>query len=122
MTNEENNEYRSGIYGRAEVRFGGKIFVDAVTFHGMDGRDRHGLTLAEFYTNGEVGAPPADQRIHEAQVFMVFDNIRSVEMVEQALMTIREDMKRDAEQQPVEQQPEPPTFEESQGEKKQEGE
>ena len=66
MANEkEKMEYRSGIYGKAEVRFGGRIAIEPVRFVSPDGRERHGLTLAEFYNGGEVGETPQDQRTHD---------------------------------------------------------
>jgi DNA-directed RNA polymerase alpha subunit len=53
--------------------------------------------LSEFYNGSEVGSTPTDQRTHEPQIQLVFDNIKSVEMMEMALATVREMMKRDAE-------------------------
>ena len=93
----ETPKYESGIYVKAEVRFGGKIFVDVVRFTGKDGIERHGLMLSEFYNGGEVGSTPEDQRLHDPQIYLVFNNMKSVEMVELALATVREMMKRDAE-------------------------
>ena len=90
-------KYQSGIYGRAEVRFGGKISIEPVRFTNGDGIERHGLILSEFYNGGEVGSAPTDQRTHEPQIQLVFDNIKSVEMMEMALATVREMMKRNAE-------------------------
>ena len=94
---EEKPKYESGIYGKAEARFGGKIFVDVVRFTGKDGVERHGITLSEFYNGGAVGSTPTDQRLHDPQIYLVFDNMKSVEIVELALATVREMMKRDAE-------------------------
>ena len=94
---EEKPKYESGIYGKAEARFGGKIAVGVVTFMGKDGIERHGITLSEFYNVGEVGRTPKDQRLHDPQIYLVFDNIKSVDIVELALTTVRENMKRDAE-------------------------
>ena len=73
---EEKLKYESGIYGKAEARFGGKIFVDVVRFTGRDGIERHGITLSEFYNGGEVGSTPADQRLHDPQIYLVFDNMK----------------------------------------------
>ena len=95
--NEDKPKYESGIYGKAEARFGGKIYVDVVRFTGKDSIERHGITLSEFYNGGEVGSTPADQRLHDPQIYLVFDNMKSVEMVELALASVRELMKRDAE-------------------------
>ena len=53
--------------------------------------------MSEFYNGSEVGSTPTDQRTHEPQIQLVFDNIKSVEMMEMALATVREMMKRDAE-------------------------
>ena len=96
-TMEEKQKYQSGIYGRAEARFGGKIAIEPVSFTNGDGTERYGLTLSEFYHGSEVGSAPQDQRTHEPQIQLVFDNIKSVEMMEMALATVREMMKRDAE-------------------------
>jgi len=93
----EKQKYQSGIYGRAEARFGGKIAIEPVRFNNGDGIERHGLILSEFYNGSEVGSTPTDQRTHEPQIQLVFDNIKSVEMMEMALATVREMMKRDAE-------------------------
>ena len=93
----EKQKYQSGIYGRAEARFGGQLSIEPVRFTNGDGIERHGLILSEFYNGGEVGSTPTDQRTHEPQIQLVFDNIKSVEMMEMALATVREMMKRDAE-------------------------
>ena len=90
-------KYQSGIYGRAEARFGGKIAIEPVRFTNGDGIERHGLILSEFYNGSEVDSTPTDQRTHEPQIQLVFDNIKSVEMMEMAIATVREMMKRDAE-------------------------
>lgn len=100
---EEKKKYLSGIYGKAEVRFGGKIYIEPVSFIAQDGLKRHGLALSEFYNVSEVGTIPTDQRTHEVQVQLVFDNIKSVEAMEAALATVREMLKRDAEKQDVSQ-------------------
>ena len=93
----EKQKYQSGIYGRAEARFGGKIAIEPVRFTNGDGIERHGLILSEFYNGSEVGSTPTDQRTHEPQIQLVFDNIKSVDIMERALATVREMMKRDAE-------------------------
>ena len=93
----EKQKYQSGIYGRAEARFGGKIAVEPVHFDIGDGKKCHGLILSEYYDGGEVGFTPTDQRTHDPQIQLVFNNIKSVEMMEMALATVREMMKRDAE-------------------------
>ena len=100
---EERPKYTSGIYGRAEARFGGRIFIEPVQFMSPDGKLRRGLIFSEFYNGGEVGSIPQDQRTHDTQIQFIFDNIRSVEMLENALATVRELMKRDAEQTPTDQ-------------------
>ena len=114
--NEKQPKYESGIYGRAEARFGGKIAIEPVRFTNGDGTERHGLIMSEFYTAGTVGEPPTDQRTHEPQIQLVFDNIKSVEMMEQALGTVREMMKRDAEREASKPQV-PPEIESALGQK-----
>lgn len=93
MENEKKHE--SGIIGKAEVWFGGKICVDVGKF---DNADTHVLGLSEFYVKGKPGTLPDYQERHEPQVYLMFDDIKSVEVMERALMTLREDMKREAEQ------------------------
>ncbi len=95
LTMEENQNYESGIFGKAEVRFGGKIAIHVVDYKGTN---THGIALCEFYKKGTVGEPAPIQQFHDPQVFLVFDNIKSVEMLEDALMSVRESFKRDAEE------------------------
>ena len=99
---EQEPNYESGIYGKAEVRFGGKIAIDVV---GYQTKKIHGIALAEFYQKGTVGQNPPTQQHHEPQVFLIFDNMKSVEMLEAALMTVRENIKRDIEAEAGEPQP-----------------
>ncbi|MBR6140916.1 MAG: hypothetical protein IKQ37_04030 [Bacteroidaceae bacterium] len=91
---EENQNYESGIFGKAEVRFGGKISIHVVDYKGTK---THGIALCELFKKGTVGEPAPTPQHHDPQVFLVFDNIKSVEMLEDALMSVRESFKRDAE-------------------------
>ena len=92
---ENETKYESGIVGVAEVRFGGKICVDVGKF---DNSNTHVIGLSEFYVKGKPGGIPDFKERHRPQVFLMFDNIKSVEIMERALMTLREDMKREAEE------------------------
>ena len=84
--------YKSGILGTAEVRFGGKISIAIVSSN--DGTI-HGLAFSEFYKAGKVGETiPESVKIHSPQVYLVFDSIKSIEIVEKALMKVRELLKR----------------------------
>lgn len=85
-------EYESRILGSAEVRFGGKISIDVVS---SPDETIHGVSFSEFYKAGNVGdTQPEDVKIHKPQVYLVFDTIKSVEMLERALMQVRELLKR----------------------------
>lgn len=90
---KKDNEYKSGIYGKAEVRFGGKIQLGIAQFGG----GIHGITMSEFFDNGKVGEENPSQDHHDPQVFLLFNNIKSVEMLEQCLMSVREYLKQDVE-------------------------
>jgi len=87
----ENMEYKSGIMGWAEVRFGGKIFIDAVS---IANSNIVGIKLSECFENGTVGEKPPTLRCHDAQAFLLFDNIKSVDMLNDALMAVREMLKQ----------------------------
>lgn len=85
-------DYESRILGKAEVRFGGKISVDVVS--SKDGTI-HGLAFSEFYEAGKVGQTmPESAKIHSPQVYLVFDSIGSIEIVEKGLMQVRELLKQ----------------------------
>ena len=96
----ENNKpkYESGIFGKAEARFGGKISINVVKFTNTNNVKKYGITLSEFYHGGEVGSVPTDQRLHDPQIFLIFDNVKSIDRLEQALESVREYMKRDTEE------------------------
>lgn len=95
----ENNKpkYESGIFGKAEARFGGKISIDVVKFTNTYNVEKYGITLSEFYHGGKVGDVPTDQRVHDPQIFLIFDNVKSIDVLERALESVRERIKRDAE-------------------------
>lgn len=95
----ENNKpkYESGIFGRAEARFGGKISINVVKFTNTNNVEKYGITLSEFYHGGEVGEVVTDQRLHDPQIFLIFDNVKSIDGLERALESVREYMKRDTE-------------------------
>ena len=90
--------YQSEILGNAEVYFGGKISVGLIS---SKDKTFHGISLAELYKAGEIGEriTPKSVHMHEPQVILVFDNIKSIEIMERALMQVREMLKRTAEEQ-----------------------
>lgn len=84
-------EYESGILGNAEVRFGGKISMAVVS---SKDETIHGLAFSEFYEAGKVGqTKPDSAKVHDPQVYLVFDSIKSIEVVERGLMKVRELLK-----------------------------
>lgn len=94
METETQLSYESGIFGKAEVRFGGKILVQVIEYKNPDVK---GIALCEFYQKGEVGENNPSPLYHNPQVFLLFDNMKSVEILENALMTVRENLKRQQE-------------------------
>ena len=98
MSESSKPKYESGIFGKAEARFGGKISINVVKFTNTNNVEKYGITLSEFYHGGEVGDVPTDQRIHDPQIFLIFDNVKSIDGLEQALESVRERIKRDTEE------------------------
>jgi len=92
---KENNSYKSGIIGKAQACFGGKIYIDIIK--ARTEKNVYGIALSEFYQQGEVGTPSKCQETHDPQMLLFFDNIKSVEMMEDALRQVREQLKRAAE-------------------------
>ena len=45
---DENEIYESGIHGKAEALFGGKICISIVKFVKSSG-EKHGISLSKFY-------------------------------------------------------------------------
>lgn len=86
----EKMEYESGIIGWAEVRFGGKISVNGISFSNTG---IVGIKLCELYEKGNVGED-ITQPVHEPQAYLLFDNIASVDILNDALMKVREQLKR----------------------------
>lgn len=97
MTENEAKVLTSGIYGKAEVRFGGKIAIGVGTMPGSE-KTWHAIDFSEFYDAHQVGeSSPKDVKKHESQVLFLFDDIRSLDVLERALATVRENMKRELE-------------------------
>lgn len=86
--------YKSGILGVAEVHFGGKIAVGIIS---SNNGTVHGLSLSECYEPGTIGDKIETTKIHDPQVYLVFDSIESIKVVEKRLMTVRELFKRNKE-------------------------
>ena len=93
---EKNKEYQSGIIGKAQACFGGKIFIELIKARTK--KEIYGIILSEAYQKAEVGTPPVCQEFHEPQVIMYFDTVKSVDMMEEALMRVREKLKRATEE------------------------
>lgn len=93
MENEE-VKYESGITGKAEVRFGGKILINVCEFKDSDVKC---IALHELYHKHTTGDTCSDN-VHPWQVILLFNNIKSIDMMQEALDTIRETMKRDKEE------------------------
>lgn len=92
MENEE-VKYESGITGKAEVRFGGKIWINVCNFKNSDVKC---ICLHELYHHHTTGDTCSDN-VHPWQVVLLFDNIKSIDLMQEALDTIRETMKREKE-------------------------
>ena len=92
----EGTKYESGISGQAEVRFGGKVWVNPCQV--KDSKLKV-IALHEFYNKHNAGDTCHDE-VHDSQVVLVFDNIRSIDIMQEALNQIRDMMKRDIEQEP----------------------
>ena len=80
-------DYKSGILGVAEVHFGGKIVVEVIS---SNDSTVYGLSLSESYESGTIGDKVKDTKVHDPQVYLLFDNIESIKVVEKGLMTVRE--------------------------------
>ena len=96
MADELNKEvkYESGITGQAEVRFGGKIWIRSCELKNSKVK---GIALHEMFHKHNTGDTCQDD-VHPWQVIMLFDNMKSIDIMQDALNTIREMMKREAEQ------------------------
>ena len=78
QTMENKPEYKSRIIGKASVFFGGKIAVSTGTVEpfGMPA-----ISLSELYENSEPGRTVhKDDERHDTQVWLVFDDIRSIDI------------------------------------------
>ena len=80
---EQNTDYQSGITGRAQVRFGGKIRI------GIGYSAEHnwgGISLGELKDTYKVGEDiPQDAEEYPTQVTLMFDNLTSIDMMRDAL-------------------------------------
>ena len=86
----EKQKYQSGIYGRAEARFGGKIAIEPVRFTNGDGAERHGLILSEFYNGSEVGSPLLLNSSFNAIVPSILDKKRRGTPIDDASPVMRQ--------------------------------
>lgn len=79
----EGIKYESGITGRAQVRFGGKIHIGI----GYDGkRNWGGISLSELKGSYKVGEEVAENaREYPTQVTLMFDNLESIDILRDAL-------------------------------------
>jgi len=79
-------KYKSGIEACVKVRFGGRIAIGLITEYG---ENVHGLTLSEFAECGEVGVEPKNQERTEPIVTLLFDNVKSIDMLKEVLDSVR---------------------------------
>lgn len=79
-------KYTSGIDACVKVRFGGRIAIGFITEYG---ENVHGLTLSEFAECGEVGVEPKNQERTEPIVTLLFDNVKSIDLLKDALDLVR---------------------------------
>ena len=86
MTENEAKVLKSCIYGKAEVRFGGNIAIGVGTMLGSE-KTWHAIDFSEF--------SDARPKKHESKVLFLFDDIRSLDVLEKALVRVRENMKRE---------------------------
>lgn len=87
-----NKEYKSGIAGKAAVRFGGKI----VTVYGSAIEDPSVLVVAfcETKQEYEVGDPSEGAEHHGPQVTLCFPDLKSLDVLRQNLDNIETEFKR----------------------------
>ena len=80
---KQNTDYQSGITGRAQVRYGGKIHIGI----GYSKERNLGfIELRELKDNYEVGADiPKGADEYNTQVSLVFNNLTSIDMMRDAL-------------------------------------
>ena len=101
----EEYKYQSGISGRAQIRFGGKIKFALVSAKHMP---VHGIALSEWFEQREPGEEMPDSALaHDDQVMILFDNIKSIDMFRQVLDDLEARFKHDAEQAEKQKQLEP---------------
>ena len=86
-------KYESGVSGQAEVRFGGKVWINPCE---VKDSNLKVIALHEFY-NKHTAGETCDDEVHDPQVVLVFDNIKSIDLMQHALNQLRDMMKRDIE-------------------------
>jgi len=87
------SDYRSGIIGRARAKFGGAIQIG---IHGGVGSDKGkvAISLAEVKEQVGVGKElPDGVEKYGPQVWLVFDNLTSIDMMRDALDCLEEYLK-----------------------------
>lgn len=87
-----NKEYKSGITGKAEVRFGGRI----ATLCGSVIANPDVLVVAfcETKQEGEVGVPCEGAEHYGPQVMLCFPDLKSLDVLRQNLDNIETEFKR----------------------------
>ena len=80
---EQNTKYESGITGRAQVRFGGKIHIGI----GYSGEHNWGgISLSELKETYKVAEEiPENANEYPTQVTLMFDNLESIDILRDAL-------------------------------------
>ena len=88
-------DYKSGITGRAEVRFGGKVKFTGITVKGMP---IHGIALSEWFNKGELGTQMSDEELaYDTQVTILFNDLKSVDIFRMVLDGVEAQFKEDNE-------------------------
>ena len=127
MNNEENKPYRSGVIGQATAKFGGSIEIG---IHGWKNKqltpEKVAISLRELKKPLNAGDEiPDGAETYPPQIWLEFNNLTSINLMRDALDCLEQFLKtgnfpdddtKRRNRTPT--TPEPPSFEESMGEKK----
>lgn len=84
----EKQDYKSGVLGCAVVQFGGNVGVDA----GVYDEGYLGIRFREIAETHEIGdnIPNYEPKSFDKEVLFVFNDIRSLDVIEHAISRLRE--------------------------------
>lgn len=86
---KQKEQYRSGVIGKAIATFGGAIQIGIHGWkdkHGSDDVEKVALSLSEIKKALNVGDRiPDDAELYPPQIWMVFNNMTSIDMMRNAL-------------------------------------